>query len=251
MHLFSLNLPDLLIPLWRGSIDCDPKDNKLTWEWAVLSNPDIWKAHGERVAASVINIPGVFGQPPCNPAEKINSGYKAWEYHLYLWGLGPGLFRDILPAPHWQNFCKLTQAVQLITQHSISQDELNVAHRLFIEFVKEFEELYYQRKIERIHFVCQSIHALTHYGNEVKTKDPLICASQWTMERTIGNLTEELQQHHHCYTNLTQRAIRHARGNALKAMFPALNPHPESKNVTSPRGSIDIGEGYLLLPKCE
>ena len=38
MHLLSLNLSDILIPLWQGSLDCDPDDHKSTWNWATLSN---------------------------------------------------------------------------------------------------------------------------------------------------------------------------------------------------------------------
>lgn len=71
----------------------------------------------------------------------------------------------------------------------------------------EFEDLYYQRKPTRLHFVRQSIHALTHYAHEVETKGPLACASQWVMEPTIGNLTEEMRQHVDPYAHLTQIAI--------------------------------------------
>ncbi|KIJ06866.1 hypothetical protein PAXINDRAFT_91364 [Paxillus involutus ATCC 200175] len=204
MHLLSLNLPDLLILLWCGMLDCDSNDNKTTWLWTCLTKPDEWRAHGERVAAAIVDITGVYGRPPRNPAEKINSGYKAWEFHLYLYRLRPGLLHGILPDPYWRNFCRLARAVQLITQHSITQEELKTANQLFIKFASEFEELYYQCRIKRVHFVRQSIHALTHYGHEVKTKGPLICALQWTMEQTIGNLTEELRQHSNCFANLIQ-----------------------------------------------
>ena len=36
MHLESLNIPDLLIPLWRGTFDCDKNDSQSNWPWAVL-----------------------------------------------------------------------------------------------------------------------------------------------------------------------------------------------------------------------
>ncbi|KAG1868969.1 hypothetical protein DFJ58DRAFT_714138 [Suillus subalutaceus] len=36
MHLVSLNIPDLLIPLWRGTFKCDKKDDRADWDWAVL-----------------------------------------------------------------------------------------------------------------------------------------------------------------------------------------------------------------------
>jgi len=153
MHLLSLNIPNLLIPLWRGTFDCHPSDDKATWDWAALSSPAVWKCHGVQVANATVDIPGVFGCPPCNPAEKISSGYKAWEYHLYLYGLAPGLLHGILPDPYWRHFCKLVRVVHLISQHSITRDELVDAHRLFMEFTVEFEDLYYQCRLERLHFV--------------------------------------------------------------------------------------------------
>ncbi|KAG0696652.1 hypothetical protein DFH29DRAFT_784558, partial [Suillus ampliporus] len=70
-----------------------------------------------------------------------------------------------------------------------------------------YEQLYYQRPIDRMHFVQQSIHTLSHYGKKVETKGPLICASQWTMERTIGNLVEEIRQPSNPYANLGRHAI--------------------------------------------
>ena len=147
MHLLSLNIPDLLIPLWRSTFDCHPSDNKATWDWAALSSAAVWKCHGTQVTNTTVDIPGVFGDPPHNPA-KISSSYKAWEYHLYLYGLAPGLLYGILPDPYWQHFCKLIHAVRLISQHSITRDEVINAHCLFMEFVVEFKDLYYQRKLE-------------------------------------------------------------------------------------------------------
>lgn len=45
MHLASLNIPDLLIPLWRGTFDCDKTDSRSTWPWAVLHG-ETWERHG-------------------------------------------------------------------------------------------------------------------------------------------------------------------------------------------------------------
>ena len=100
MHLVSLNIPELLINLWRGTIDCDKEDNRGTWDWAVLRDKT-WKTHGKAVASMMPYLPGSFDRPPHNPTKKINSGYKAWEYLMYIFGLGPGLFYDILPWKYW------------------------------------------------------------------------------------------------------------------------------------------------------
>ncbi|KAF8839763.1 hypothetical protein BDN67DRAFT_904895 [Paxillus ammoniavirescens] len=244
MHLVSLNLPDLLIPLWRGTFECDPNDDKTTWPWAILVG-DIWDKFGKCIASTTTYLPGCFDHPPRNPAEKINSGYKAWEFTLLLYGLGPMVLYDILPLPYWTHFCKLVRAVRIISQYSISLSELREAARLFAEFIEEFEDLYYQRKPERLHFTRQSIHALGHYAREVVTKGPLICSSQWTMERTIGNLVAEIRQPSNPFKNLAKRALRRAQHNALIVMTPSIDP--DHNKPLFPRWSKPIGNGFALL----
>lgn len=63
------------------------------------------------------------------------------------------------------------------------------------------------------------------------------------MERTIGNLGEEIRQPSNPYANLSQRGLLRCQVNALKAMMPDLGP----PQLSLPRGSIDLGHGYILL----
>ncbi|KAF8230405.1 hypothetical protein L208DRAFT_1282038 [Tricholoma matsutake] len=143
MHLGSLNLPDLLNNLWCGTFDCDTSDKCSTWDWAKLQG-STWVEPGCQVAVATPYLPGSFDRPPCNPAEKISSGYKAWEFLLYLFGLGPGLLYSILPEKYYQNFCKLVFGMHIIQQYHIINEDLSKAHAALIEFAYEFELLYYQ-----------------------------------------------------------------------------------------------------------
>ena len=63
------------------------------------------------------------------------------------------------------------------------------------------------------------------------------------MERTIGNLGQEVRQQSNAYANLSQRGLLRSQINALKAMIPDLDPLPPAM----PRGSRDIGDGFVLL----
>ena len=63
------------------------------------------------------------------------------------------------------------------------------------------------------------------------------------MERTIGNLGEEIRQPSNPYANLSQRGLFRCQVNALTAMIPSLSPPPPSL----PRGAVDLGQGYVLL----
>jgi hypothetical protein len=216
------------------------------WDWAVLQG-EIWKKHGQAVAAATPYLPGSFDRPPHNPAEKINSGYKAWEFLMYVFGLGPGLFYNVLPEKYWINFCKLIYGMCVLSQHSITSTDLCKAHKVLNDFCDEFELLYYQRRVDRLHFIRPVLHTLRHLALEVQRVGPLACSSQWTLERTIGNLGEEIRQPSNPFANLSQRGIRRCQVNALHAMFPDLDPLVS----TLLRGSIDLGDGYVLLRAME
>ncbi|KAJ7626655.1 hypothetical protein DFH06DRAFT_1443729, partial [Mycena polygramma] len=241
MHLFGLNLPDLWLSLWRGTMQCDPDDDKATWDWAVLTG-DVWKQHGEDVAKAARHLPGCFDRPPRNPAERVNSGYKAQEFLTYMYVLAPALLRNILPKKYWQHYCKFVAGVRTIWRRNIPREQLILAHRYLCEVVNEFELLYYQRKASRLHFCRQSMHALSHTAPETIRVGPGGYRSQWTLERTIGNLGEEIKQHSNPYANLSERGKRRCRANALIAMIPALAPE---KGL--PHGAQDLGNGFVLL----
>jgi hypothetical protein len=241
MHLVSLNIPDLLLSLWRGTIDGD-KDDRRLWDFAVLQG-SIWTDHGIDVASMTPYLPGSFDRPPRNPAEKINSGYKAWEYLMYIYGLGPGLFYHVLPKAHWRNLCRLVRGIRIAHQHKISITSLKQAHQFLLDFVLEFEELYYNRRRNRIHFVRPCIHLLIHIAPEVLRGGPGIIGSQWVMERAIGDLGGEIKLPSNPFSNLSQRAVLRCQVNALKAILPELN---EPKSLF-PRGALDLHGGYVLL----
>ncbi|KIM38896.1 hypothetical protein M413DRAFT_75620 [Hebeloma cylindrosporum] len=242
MHLPALNIPDLFIPLWRGTFECDKADAKASWTWAVLQG-DAWKEHGALVADATPYFPGSFDRPPRNPAEKISSGYKAWEFLLYFYGLGPCLFFKLLPDVYWEHYCKLVRGIRILMQEEIHPRELAEASARLIEFSTEFEEIYVQRRADRIHFVRPSIHALSHIASETERVGPGIIYSQWAIERTIGNLGEEIKQHSNPFSNLAHRGLRRCQVNALKSMLPDIEPLEEKL----PQGAKDLGQSYALL----
>jgi hypothetical protein len=71
---------------------------------------------------------------------------------------------------------------------------------------------------------------------------PLSLVTQWPLERTIGNLGQEVKQHSNPFANLSERGLQRSQINALKAMIPDLD---QAKSL--PRGSKDLGDGYVLL----
>ena len=141
MHLSTLTLSDLMISLWRGTINCTWPDDKATWDWAVLQK-EVWQQHGQAIADCLHYLPSSFDRPPCNIIEKLTSRYKAWEFMQYLYGLGPRLLLGILPNKYYANFCKLVLGMHLMNQHKITLDSVGNAQAALVSFVQEFKMIY-------------------------------------------------------------------------------------------------------------
>ena len=242
MHQPVINLCDLLISLWRGQMKSYGSDNKANWDWAVFVDSGHWKEHGKEVVDASSFIPSSFGRPPQNPAEKLSSGYKAWELLLYIYGLGPGIFYGVLPDKYYQHFCKLVFGIRIVYQRSVSIASLEKADFTLREYVIQFEELYYQRKIDRLHFIRQCLHSLTHLAPETLRCGPLSGCSQWCMESAVGSFGREVCSHSNTFANIANRGILRAQINAIKARIPDLELEP-----TLPRGAFPFGDGYALL----
>ncbi|KAI0366722.1 hypothetical protein BV20DRAFT_628003 [Pilatotrama ljubarskyi] len=244
MHLFGLNIPDLFYRLWHGTFDCDVKngDSRALWDWVCLTG-EVWAQHGESIATARCFLPESFHRPPRNPAEKISSGYKCWEFLNWFYGLAPAFLYGRLPEKYWQHYCKLVAGVRIVFQRESSGTQRERAHILLSDFAYDYEVLYVQRKISRMHFVPQCMHGITHTATETCRIGSLICTCQFAMERIIGDLGAEIRQPSNPYANLSQRALRRARVNALKTMLPDLESSAASAQVPI----IDLGNDYTLL----
>jgi hypothetical protein len=61
---------------------------------------------------------------------------------LYLYGLGPGLLYNILPAVYYMNYCKMVYGMRLVNQHRITHDNLCKVYMALTSFTQEFEMIY-------------------------------------------------------------------------------------------------------------
>ena len=104
-------------------------------------------------------------------------------------------------------------------------------------------EFYYQRNIDHLHFCPPSLHVLLHLATKAVHLGPQDYHTQWLMERTIGNLGEEIKQPSNPFANLCQHAVWCCQVNALKTIIPDLEP----SKAQVPRGAADINSGYILL----
>ncbi|TBU26950.1 hypothetical protein BD311DRAFT_697446 [Dichomitus squalens] len=244
MHLLTLNITELVIGLFRGKLGRSTETDPLAdWDWACLSGDAAWQAHGKLVAEASLYLPGSFDRPPRNPAEKISSGYKAWEFMYYFYGLLPGLLWAIQKPKYYSHFCKLVAGARVALLLETPVERRGPAHNLLVEYVEEFELNFYARRVDRLHFCRQALHALVHLMPENVRVGPAWLHSQWALENAIGNLTAEIGSHSKPYENLSFRGLRRAQISALVAMFPEALEEP----VHLPAGAVDLGDQYVLL----
>jgi hypothetical protein len=244
MHLTALNFAELISSLLRGTIKRADSDPLSSWTWAVLRD-QTWIDHGQAVADAKCYLPGtLFDRVPRDPAKKVSSGYKAKEYQIWIYVLCPGLLYGVLPDNHWEHFCKIAAALRSLHRDHIPVNSLIEAHRLIFEFHMEFEEVYYQRKVTRLHFVCQSLHGMDHLAPEIVRVGSLSALAQWTMERTIGNLGQELRLPSNPYANLSQRGVKRAQLNTLRSIKPDLGI--PSKSKANQKFYVKVEAGYVL-----
>jgi hypothetical protein len=64
------------------------------------------------------------------------------------------------------------------------------------------------------------------------------------MERAIGDLGGSIRQPSNIYGNLCQIALRQSQLNAMKTLWPELDPDSDQ---SLPAFSMDLGHGYILL----
>lgn len=206
MHL-TANLSDFLLSLWCGTLDCRPSDNIKTWDWAVLMDEDAWTIHEAVVENAGPYLPTSFDRKLCNISKKLNTDYKTWEFQLYMFGLAPALLYKILLCKYCSNYCQLVCEFQLMYQHRITAQELVHAQALLCCCEWDFELLYYHCREDCIHFIHPCVHQTNHLVSETVCKGPSICYAQWTMERTIGNLGQEICQPSNPFVNLSQEGV--------------------------------------------
>lgn len=163
---------------------------------------------------------------------------------VYIYGYLPALFQNgVLPEPYLSNFYKLVRGVRLICRHHCTLLDLQDAHKCFVDFLNQFEEIYVQRKVSRMHFIRQCMHTLWHLAPETNRLGPTGIYAQWTMERAIGILGGEIRLHSNPYSNLAQIGIEQCTVNVLCSRFPEL----DNSSKPLPQTAIPLDHGFSLL----
>ncbi|KAH9857737.1 hypothetical protein C2E23DRAFT_865488 [Lenzites betulinus] len=207
MHLTCLNIPDLFVNLWCGTILGSTLSDAKIWDYAILANPDIWIACSLHVKRAWTYLPGFFDHAPCNMADKLNSGYNAIKYTTWFYNYTPAMLHLSLPVAYWLQLCKLMHGVTILYAEDISPADLVESKHVLTK--AHYKDLYYTHNPDCVHVVCPCIHLIWHCPDQIILTSSLISDTQLPMKQLIGNLGSKFKQHANPYTNLSQHAFHH------------------------------------------
>lgn len=129
-------------------------------------------------------------------------------------------------------------------QQCITGAQVQEAHRYLVQFVEEFEHLYYQRQMDRLHFTQSLLHTILHVAPEISRIGNGVNTSQYTMERMVGELGKSIRQPSNPFANLCQIALQHSQLNALKNICPGLD---DDDGLCLPHYSVIVDSDYVFL----
>ncbi|XP_043470563.1 uncharacterized protein LOC122503876 [Leptopilina heterotoma] len=108
--------------------------------------------------------------------------WKASELKVFFFHVSLVVLEGILMPAYFEHFKLLVAAIYLLSQRSISEDMLNNADRMIIEFSARFAFLYHARNM------TNNLHSMRHFVQDVRDIGPLYVYSCFTYEDINGKL---------------------------------------------------------------
>ncbi|KAJ3494279.1 hypothetical protein NLJ89_g10843 [Agrocybe chaxingu] len=253
MHLIWENLIPNLILHWTGAFK-GLDDGEESYR---LANA-IWEAIGAKSEAAGAYIPSAYGARVPNIAkDKKACTAETWSFWtLYI---GP-----VLPRKRFNNskyYCHFVSLVVLLNtclQFEITDKEVETVHEGFVNWVSEYEKIYYQNKPERLSACPVTVHALLHIANSIKAMGPVWCYWAFPMERYCGRLKPSVRSRRFPYASLDRYVLEDSQLTQIKAFYDMAEEltlreprlPPETREIWGSFKDLDAYPScVLLLPR--
>lgn len=110
--------------------------------------------------------------------------FKAKEFRDFLLFYITPCLEGILPKKYMEHFQLLSSAIYMLLKKTINRDDLPIAEKKMITFVRQFESLYGQSR------VTMNLHLILHIPLMVEKSGPLWCQSAFFFESNNGELVK-------------------------------------------------------------
>ncbi|KAJ7051900.1 hypothetical protein C8F01DRAFT_1262421 [Mycena amicta] len=132
----------------------------------------------------------------------------------------PGLLRGRLPAVYHQHACTLVEIIKTCLLFTITSQQIDNLEEQIIEWVQEYERLYYRYKKDRLQACTLTIHGLLHI--------PQICAisvpfgstgrSGWSATTAVSS-NAVLQSRRFPWANMNRRVLHYIQMEQLQVRY--------------------------------
>ncbi|KAH9922140.1 hypothetical protein B0H21DRAFT_841828 [Amylocystis lapponica] len=225
MHLIWENLIKNLILLWTGEFKGLDQGHE---NYQIPEN--VWKAIGKATAESGTTIPSAFGpRTPDLIADRSSYNADAWSFWTLF--VGPVLLARRFSQPkYYKHFVKLVKLLHTCLQFEITRTEIAALRQGFIDWVKEYERMYYQYSPARLSACPVTIHALLHIADGIEAAGPVWASWAFPMERYCARLQPALRSRRFPDASLSRYVVSAAQLQQIKLMYDlteelALTPH--------------------------
>ncbi|TGO31563.1 hypothetical protein BHYA_0524g00010 [Botrytis hyacinthi] len=145
-----------------------------------------WRRLGTIQEEARYTIPSQLGQG-ARRIDKYWKGYKAAEWEEFLVRDGTILLTNLSGfEPYLENFTLLRDIYILCRKRSISEKDIDNLEQKSRDFVRTFQNLYYQGKEDRMKVCKINLHSLLHLASQIKDLGPGWVFWAWPIERYIG-----------------------------------------------------------------
>jgi hypothetical protein len=173
-----------------------------------------WTSIGMDMEKSRRTIPTSYGRALRN-ISKYHGSFKAEEWSSYLLYYSPVLLRDRLAPELYQHHMKLVTAIEIVIDYEITQDDLDKARTLLMQFVSDYERLYYRYNQKRIRACLSTVHLLLHVTESIADCGPAWVYWQFPCERLCGLLKPKVKNRALFNRNLSLAVLQDQQMNHL------------------------------------
>ncbi|KAI0057071.1 hypothetical protein BV25DRAFT_1872566 [Artomyces pyxidatus] len=254
MHLIWENTIKNLVLLWTG-----PFKGLDEGTGSYQLPRSVWDAIGVATAASGSTIPGAYGARPPNVAtDHTATTADSWSFWtLYI---GPVLLRrSFTDSKYYDHFVNLVKLLHKCLEFSFTVQDVDSLREGFVQWVLDFEDLYYQHDPERISICPVTIHALLHIADSIIACGPVWAYWAFPMERYCGLIRPGIKSRKHPFASLDRFVVECAQITQIRLIyqldddpgFALSKPHHETTCLLPP-SQQDRPEPAILrkIEKC-
>ncbi|KAH9911718.1 uncharacterized protein B0H18DRAFT_1163387 [Fomitopsis serialis] len=218
MHLFCENNLPNLTKAWSGKFK-GLDTGKESYE---ISH-DKWKEIGQETVDSVKHIPASFVGRLGNVADD-SGNYTAESWAFWFMYIAPYVMHERFSSEkYYIHMCQLVDIMKTTLQFTLKRSELPKLRATIIDWVKKYEEYYYQYKSERLSFCLLVVHGLLHLVDDIEYAGPMWATWTFYIERFCGFLKSAMKSRRYPWANLNNKAINLAYLEQLNVRYDLQN----------------------------